>query len=216
MLKCMCINIVALPNKTIIKIYPDFSNKLVVFFPDTTFLKETIHHPLKQWCDEFLSPTYNLIMRFNSLSGAGAYYAQHYIRGNGTSPYAAGDGTATATFPQTAGNAAAAGTRLTEGDTPFDNVATAAQKKAFTKASGVKVAGGYVTNTINATNVFLTCIKQGKVTRAAIASCVATGKFSNFTGGTFSSDANGDIKGGAPIGAYSVQADGTIKYIGQA
>jgi len=130
--------------------------------------------------------------------------------------FASGDGTATATFPQTAGNAAAAGTRLTEGDTPFDNVATAAQKKAFTKASGVKVAGGYVTNTINATNAFLTCIKAGKITRAAIATCISTGKFPNFTGGTFQFDANGDVKGGAPIGAYEVQADGSIKYTGQA
>jgi branched-chain amino acid transport system substrate-binding protein len=130
--------------------------------------------------------------------------------------FASGDGTATATYPQTAGNAAAAGTRLTEGDTPFDNVATAAQKAAFTKASGVKVAGGYVTNTINATNAFLTCIKAGKVTRPAIASCIATGKFPNFTGGTFQFDANGDVKGGAPIGAYEVQADGSIKYVGQA
>jgi branched-chain amino acid transport system substrate-binding protein len=130
--------------------------------------------------------------------------------------FASGDGTATSTFPQTAGNAAAAGTVLTEGDTPFDNVATAAQKKAFTKASGVKVAGGYVTNTINAVNAFLTCIKAGKTTRAAIATCISTGKFPNFTGGTFQFDANGDVKGGAPIGAYAVQADGTIKYTGQA
>lgn len=136
--------------------------------------------------------------------------------GGYTGVFASGDGSATASFAKAAGNAAAKDARLTEGDTPFDNVATAAQKKAFTAASGVKVAGGYVTNTINALNVFLTCIKQGKTTRAAIASCVNTGKFPNFTGGTFSFESWGDVRGGAPIGAYKVDANGNIVYIGQA
>jgi len=136
--------------------------------------------------------------------------------GGYTGVFASGDGSATASFAKAAGNAAAKDARLTEGDTPFDNVATAAQKKAFTAASGVKVAGGYVTNTINALNVFLTCIKQGKTTRAAIATCVSTGKFPNFTGGTFSFEAWGDVKGGAPIGAYKVDANGNIVYVGQA
>jgi len=136
--------------------------------------------------------------------------------GGYTGIFASGDGSATASFAKAAGNAAAKDARLTQGDTPFDNVATAAQKAAFTKASGVKVAGGYVTNTINATNVFLTCIKQGKTTRAAIATCVNTGKFPNFTGGTFSFESWGDIKGGAPIGAFKLDANGNIVYVAQA
>jgi branched-chain amino acid transport system substrate-binding protein len=136
--------------------------------------------------------------------------------GGYTGIFASGDGSATTSFAKAAGNAAAKDARLTEGDTPFSNVATAAQKKAFTAASGVQVAGGYVTNTINATNVLLTCIKQGKLTRAAIATCVSTGKFPNFTGGTFSFEAWGDIKGGAPIGAFKLDANGNIVYIGQA
>ena len=136
--------------------------------------------------------------------------------GGYTGIFASGDGSATASFPKAAGLAAAKDARLTEGDTPFDNVATAAQKAAFTKASGVKVAGGYVTNTINATNAFLTCIKAGKTTRAAIGTCINSQKFPNFTGGTFSFESWGDIKGGAPIGAFKVDATGAIVYTGQA
>jgi hypothetical protein len=53
------------PDKTLIKIYPHL-DKFFTFHADTTYLKETLQHPLKDWCDEFLSPTYSLILRFNS------------------------------------------------------------------------------------------------------------------------------------------------------
>jgi hypothetical protein len=39
-----------------------------------------------------------LLMRFNGISSAASYYAQHYIRGNGTAVLAAADGTATASY----------------------------------------------------------------------------------------------------------------------
>jgi branched-chain amino acid transport system substrate-binding protein len=138
--------------------------------------------------------------------------------GGYTRVFASGDGTATASFPTAAGLKAASGTRLTEGDNPFSSNATAAQKAAFTAAAGVKVAGGYVTNTINATNVFLQCISEGKTTRAAIATCVNTEKFKNFFGGTFSFDANGDLAKGSPvpISEYKVDAKGNIVFVGKA
>jgi len=132
--------------------------------------------------------------------------------------FASGDGTATATFPKAAGLKAAVGTRLTEGDNPFSSNATSAQKAAFTAATGVKVAGGYVTNTINATNVFLQCLSEGNTTREAIATCVKTDKFKNYFGGTFSFDANGDLAKGSPvpISEYKVDAKGNIVYVGKA
>jgi hypothetical protein len=53
-------------NKTLIKIFPNLIG--TVFFPplSTDFLKETIQEPLKEWCNEFLSPSYSLIYRYNN------------------------------------------------------------------------------------------------------------------------------------------------------
>jgi branched-chain amino acid transport system substrate-binding protein len=159
----------------------------------------------------------NVVIYCGYDSDAGAF-AKALRDGGYKGIFASGDGTATATFPKTAGLKAAAGTRLTEGDNPFQSFATAAQKAAFTAASGVKVAGGYVTNTINATNVFLQCISEGKTTRAAIATCVKTEKFKNISGGSFSFDANGDLAKGAPvpIGEFKVDAMGNIVFVGKA
>jgi branched-chain amino acid transport system substrate-binding protein len=153
----------------------------------------------------------NTVVYFGYDIDAGAFVKS--LRDSGyTGVFAVGDGAATDTFPTTAGKKAAEGARITQGDVPFDNIATAAQKAAFTKASGVKVAGGYVTNTINATNVFLTCIKAGKLTRPAIQNCVTSGKFPNFTGlGDISFTRYGDTVSPAPIGAYYV-VDGNIVY----
>jgi len=39
-----------------------------------------------------------LNMRFNDLSGASAYYGQHYVRSNGSATYSANDGTYSAIF----------------------------------------------------------------------------------------------------------------------
>ena len=125
--------------------------------------------------------------------------------------FAVGEGAATSSFITTAGKKAAEGARITQGEIPFDNIATDAQKADFTKATGVKVAGGYVTNTINATNVFLTCIKAGKLTRPAIQNCVKSGTFPDFSGGTFAFTRYGDTKDPAPIGGFYV-VDGAITY----
>jgi branched-chain amino acid transport system substrate-binding protein len=153
----------------------------------------------------------NVVVYFGYDLDAGNFVKS--LRDNGyTGIFASGDGAATSTFPETAGKKAAEGARITQGDLPFDNIATPAQKAAFTKASGVKVAGGYVTNTINATNVFLTCIKQGKLTRPAIQTCVTNGKFPNFTGyADIKFSRYGDNLSPAPIGAYYV-VDGEIVY----
>ena len=53
------------PNKILIKIFPNLIG--TVFFPplSTDFLKETIQEPLKKWCNEHLSPNYNIVYRYN-------------------------------------------------------------------------------------------------------------------------------------------------------
>jgi branched-chain amino acid transport system substrate-binding protein len=152
----------------------------------------------------------NTVVYFGYDIDAGAFVKS--LRDAGyTGVFAVGDGAATSSFITTGGKSAVEGARMTQGDIPFDNIATDAQKAAFTKATGVKVAGGYVTNTINATNVFLQCIKEGKLTRPAIQNCVKSGTFTDFGGGTFQFTRYGDTKDPAPMGAFYVES-GVIKY----
>jgi branched-chain amino acid transport system substrate-binding protein len=152
----------------------------------------------------------NSVVYFGYDIDAGAFVKS--LRDSGyTGVFATGDGSATSSFITTGGKKAVEDTRITQGEIPFDNIATAAQKAAFTKASGVKVAGGYVTNTINATNVFLQCIKEGKLTRPGILTCIKNGTFTDFAGGTFQFNRYGDTKDPAPIGAFYV-VDGVITY----
>lgn len=52
-------------EKTLIKIFPDLIG--MPFFPPlaTDYLKETIQNPLLQWCNDHLSPNFNLVYRYN-------------------------------------------------------------------------------------------------------------------------------------------------------
>ena len=135
--------------------------------------------------------------------------------GGYTGIFAAGDGVLKATFPNNAGNTAAEGARLTAADVPFEDVATAAQMVAYTKLTGIKIPGSYVTSTYNATNIFLTCIKQGVTTRPGMQNCVTAGSFKGIAGDTIRFDRYGDIIGGAAVGAFTIKA-GKITYLGVA
>ena len=132
--------------------------------------------------------------------------------GGYTGIFAAGDGVLKATFPNNAGNTAAEGARLTAADVPFEDVATAAQMVAYTKLTGIKVPGSYVTSTYNATNIFLTCIKQGVTTRPGMQNCLTAGSFKGIAGDTIKFDRYGDIIGGAAVGAFTIKA-GKIVYV---
>ena len=135
--------------------------------------------------------------------------------GGYTGVFASGDGTLKADFPVNAGKGAAEGARLTAADVPFENVATKAQMEAFTKLTGVKVPGTYVTSSYNATNVFLACIKQGVTTRPGMQNCITNGSFSGIAGDTIKFDRYGDIIGGAAVGAFTIK-DGKVAYVGVA
>lgn len=135
--------------------------------------------------------------------------------GGYTGVFASGDGTLKADFPVNAGKGAAEGARLTAADVPFENVATAAQMAAFTKLTGVKVPGTYVTSSYNATNVFLSCIKQGVVSRPGMQNCITNGTFTGIAGDSIRFDRYGDIIGGAAVGAFTIK-DGKVAYVGVA
>ena len=64
-------------------------------------------------------------------------------------------------------------------------------------------------------NVFLSCVKTGATTRAAIQNCVASGTFTDVTGSKFSFTRYGDIAQGATVGAYVVKG-GQIVPVGNA
>lgn len=135
--------------------------------------------------------------------------------GGYTGVFASGDGTLKADFPVNAGKAAAEGARLTAADVPFENLATAAQMAAYTKLTGIKSPGTYVTSTYNATNIFLSCIKQGSLTRPGMQNCITNGTFKGIAGDTIKFDRYGDIIGGAAVGAFTIK-DGKVVYLGVA
>jgi len=130
---------------------------------------------------------------------------------------ASGDGTVNAGFITGAGAAAAEGVRLTAPDLPFSLVANAAQKAAYTKATGEAISKAdshtYVVSSFDATNVFLTCIKAGKLTRPAIQNCINQGSFDTMSGVKIKFSRYGDVVGGAPIGGFLVSG-GVITYKG--
>jgi branched-chain amino acid transport system substrate-binding protein len=130
---------------------------------------------------------------------------------------ASGDGTVNTGFVTGAGAAAAEGTRLTAPDLPFSLVANAAQKAAYTKATGEAISKAdshtYVVSSFDATNVFLTCIKAGKLTRPAIQNCINQGSFDTLSGVKIKFGRYGDVVGGAPIGGFLVTG-GVITYKG--
>ena len=123
---------------------------------------------------------------------------------------AGGDGVNTSAFPGLAGSAAE-GVRMTAPDVPFDRLVSKSVLADFTKVTGVKVPGLYVSSTYDAANIFIDCVKKGNTTREKIASCVATGKWKGVGGGQISFDKNGDVKGGAAVGGYTVKK-GVIIY----
>ena len=130
--------------------------------------------------------------------------------GGYTGILASGDGTNTSDFPGLAGKAAE-GVRLTAADVPFDSILSKTQLAEFTKITGVKVPGLYSTTAFNATNIFLDCISQGKLTRSAIQLCVNSGTFKGVGGDVIKFNRYGDIIGGAPVGGYLVK-NGVIVY----
>jgi branched-chain amino acid transport system substrate-binding protein len=157
----------------------------------------------------------NVVVYAGYYAEAGAF-AKALKDGGYTGIFASGDGTVNTGFVTGAGASAAEGARLTAPDFPFTGVANAAQKAAYTKATGESIdkadSHTYVVSSFDATNVFLTCIKSGSITRGAIQNCITRGKFDTLSGVKISFNRYGDVIGGAPIGGFVVKK-GVITYV---
>ena len=157
----------------------------------------------------------NVVVYAGYYAEAGAF-AKALKDGGYTGVFASGDGTVNTGFVTGAGASAAEGARLTAPDFPFTGVASAAQKAAYTKATGESIdkadSHTYVVSSFDATNVFLTCIKSGSITRGAIQNCITRGKFDTLSGVKISFNRYGDVIGGAPIGGFVVKK-GVITYV---
>ena len=143
-----------------------------------------------------------------------AKFFKALIDNNYTGVIAGGDGVNVSDFTGLVGKAGE-GVRLVAPDVPFDLLVSAEKLAAFTKATNVKVPGLYVTSTYDAANVFITCIKEGKITRPGIQACISTGTFDGVSGVKIKFDRYGDIIGGAPVGEFVVKGD-KIVYLGSA
>jgi len=130
--------------------------------------------------------------------------------GGYTGILAGGDGINTSDFVGFAGSAAE-GVRMTAASVPFATLLTAAQLADFAKVTGVKVPGLYAETAWTATNVFLDCIKAGKLTRSAIQACVNNGTFTDAGGAKFKFDRYGDPTTAAAVGGWIVKG-GKIVY----
>jgi len=75
-----------------------------------------------------------------------------------------------------------------------------------------KASGVYAAESIDATNVFLSCIAKGVSTRAAMLKCVKSYSGKSLTGTTIKFDAYGDVAGGS-LNGFVVKG-GVIKYDG--
>jgi len=158
----------------------------------------------------------NVVDYFGYYAGAAAFKKALDLAGF-KGVYASGDGTLDGGYITQAGKADAEGTLITAPTVPFELAASAAVLADFTKATGVASPSGhaYVTETYDSTNVFLQCIKEGHLTRAAIQNCVQTETFSSIKGSKFSFTRYGDVSGGAPVGAFIIK-NGEIAYQGNA
>ena len=123
---------------------------------------------------------------------------------------AGGDGVLSPTLPTLAPASVLEGVRLTAGTVPLaeiDPKLEADFAKKMKKASGV-----YAAESIDATNVFLSCIAKGVSTRDAMLKCVKAYSGKSLTGTTIEFNQYGDVAGGVMNGF--VVKGGVIKFDG--
>ena len=126
---------------------------------------------------------------------------------------AGGDGVLSPTLPTLAPASVLEGVRLTAGTVPLaeiDPKLEADFAKKMKKASGV-----YAAESIDATNVFLSCVKKGVSTRDAMLKCVKAYSGKSLTGTTIEFNQYGDVAGGVMNGFVvkggAIKFDGAIK-----
>ena len=131
--------------------------------------------------------------------------------GGYTGIFGGGDGINTSDFVKLAGGATIAeGVRMSAASVPFATLMTAAELADFTKVTGVKVPGLYAETAWTAANVFIQCIKEGKLTRPAIQVCVNSGSFTAANGTKFKFDRYGDPTVAAAVAGWYVKDGGIV------
>jgi branched-chain amino acid transport system substrate-binding protein len=144
------------------------------------------------------------------------YYAQaatlyRQLRDSGyTGVLAGGDGVLSPGILTLASASILEGVRLTGGTVPLAEI-SANLEADFKKKMGVS-SGTYAAESIDAANVFLSCIAKGVSTRAAMLKCVKAYKGKSITGSPLSFDRYGDTAGGVMNG-FEIKG-GAIKYTG--
>ncbi len=144
------------------------------------------------------------------------YYAQaatlyRQVRDSGyTGVLAGGDGVLSPGILTLVSASILEGVRLTGGTVPLSEI-SAELEADFKKKMGVS-SGTYAAESIDATNVFLSCIAKGVSTRAAMLKCVKAFKGKSITGSPLSFDQYGDTSGGVMNG-FEIKS-GAIKYTG--
>ena len=144
------------------------------------------------------------------------YYAQaatlyRQLRDSGyTGVLAGGDGVLSPGILTLASASILEGVRLTGGTVPLAEI-SANLEADFKKKMGVS-SGTYAAESIDAANVFLSCIAKGVSTRAAMLKCVKSFKGKSITGSALSFDRYGDTAGGVMNG-FEIKG-GAIKYTG--
>jgi branched-chain amino acid transport system substrate-binding protein len=139
------------------------------------------------------------------------YYAQaatlfRQLRDSGyTGVLAGGDGVLSPGILTLVSSSILEGVRLTGG------TVSATLEADFKKQLGVS-SGTYAAESIDAANVFLSCISKGVSTRANMLKCVKSYKGKSITGSALSFDRNGDTAGGVMNG-FEIKS-GAIKYTG--
>jgi branched-chain amino acid transport system substrate-binding protein len=144
------------------------------------------------------------------------YYAQaatlfRQLRDSGyTGVLAGGDGVLSPGILTLASASILEGVRLTGGTVPLAEIS--AKLEADFKAKMGVSSGTYAAESIDAANIFLSCISKGVNTRAAMLKCVKSYKGKSITGSALSFDKYGDTAGGVMNG-FEIKG-GAIKYTG--
>lgn len=123
---------------------------------------------------------------------------------------AGGDGVLSSGILSLASKSILEGVRLTGGTVPLTDISP--KLEADFKAKMGVASGTYATESIDATNIFLACIKKGANTRAKMLTCVKTQKGKGLGGLSVGFDKYGDVAGGVMSG-FEIK-DGVIKYTG--
>ena len=151
----------------------------------------------------------NVVIYTGYFPQAAPFFKQ--LRDSGyTGILAGGDGVLSSSLLTLAPASVLEGVRLTAGTVPLAEI-SAKMEADFKKSMG-KSSGTYAAETIDATNVFLSCVAKGVSTRAAMLKCVKAYRGKSLAGSNIRFDINGDVAGGVMNG-FEVRG-GAIKFTG--